>query len=136
MLVPFFLWDAGVFLDDTVLSLSGVGPHPVPITDSGLFGAAGVVLALGWVSSRTDPFPFWIIQVPLTAAVVWVFSRQLLCRRSLALVGLAYAVSAATWLHLGRISALAYFGVLLSMAVVAGGFERASAARGRSGLQD
>ncbi len=116
--VPFLIWDPKAILGDMFGSVSGWGPHPFPISD---FGFAGVLQSLGWASG----FPLWAVQIPLTAAVAASSIRHWVKDRSLLSMGMGYALTTATGLYFGRLCDPAYLGALLTMTVLAVGFDAA-----------
>ena len=128
VLLPFLAWDAPALIDDLFVWTAGLGPTPVPIVDAGPYGFAGIVLSLGWVSSPFDPFPFWVVQWPATAAVAAWGVAELRRRPSPWVFGAATTLTAGTYLYFNRFSDPAYFGALLSMAAVSAGFDRVAPA--------
>jgi len=74
---PYLLWDAGAFVDDVWDRSSGTSPTSYQIRG---WGASNFVLALGWVKSRLDYFPFWIPEIvvcaPLLAFLLWRQARH------------------------------------------------------------
>lgn len=129
---PFLIWDAPAFLTDVVGGAFGAGGQSWPILDAGLFGLGGIPLYAGWVPSEVSPFPFWVVQVPVTAVVAWVGLRRLQARRTLTAFAVGTALTIAAFHYFGRVSDPAYFGTLLSMAVVGAGFEAARHAQQES----
>jgi hypothetical protein len=109
---PFLLWDAAAFVDDTVLSLAGIGPHAFPVAARLPFGVAGLA----------PDFPWWTIQIPLAGATAFVGLRRVVRTRSLADLGLSYAAAAAVFIFFSRLAEPAYYGALVSMAASAVGF--------------
>ena len=112
---PFLLWDAAAFVDDTVLSLAGVGPHAFSVAARLPFGIAGLA----------PDFPWWTLQLPLAGATSLAGLRRVARTRSLADLGLAYAAAAAVFVFFSRLAEPAYYGALASMAATAVGFSRA-----------
>ena len=74
-IVPFLLWDAAAFVDDTYLYLSGQAASSYPISGLG-FGA--LLVALGLIRDPNSYFPFALFQavfcVPL---LIFLLRRQL-----------------------------------------------------------
>ncbi|HVE38449.1 MAG TPA: hypothetical protein VNM14_01090 [Planctomycetota bacterium] len=126
VLFPFFVWGPKDLYQDLFAALQGIGPYPYAIVSSGALGFGSVVLALGWAASPAAYFPFWIVQIPATVAVAVPSIRGLLRERSLAAMGGAFAMILGTYLYFNRCSDAAWFGALISMAVLALGYDRAA----------
>lgn len=60
ILGPYVAWDAGALIDDVWHWSAGTSETAYQIWG---WGAANLVLALGWVKSRFDYWPFWLIQL-------------------------------------------------------------------------
>ncbi len=58
--IPFLLWDAGSFYDDTVTYITGSGPNAYPIKGWG-FGT--FMLSLGVIPSPESAFPFGLFEL-------------------------------------------------------------------------
>jgi hypothetical protein len=127
VVLPFFLWSPKDFYQDLFAALQGVGPYPYAIVSSGALGFASVVLALGWAASPAAYFPFWIFQIPATIAVAVPSLRGLLRERTLTSMAGAFVMILGTYLYFNRCSDAAWFGSLLSMGVLALGYDRARA---------
>ena len=69
---PYLVWDAAAMFDDVWRWSSGTSPTAYQIWG---WGASNLILALGWVQSRFDYWPFWLPQlllgVPLMAGLLW-----------------------------------------------------------------
>jgi hypothetical protein len=127
VVLPFFLWSPKDFYQDLFAALQGVGPYPYAIVSYGALGFASVVLALGWAASPAAYFPFWIFQIPATIAVAVPSLRVLLRERTLSSMGGAFVMILGIYLYFNRCSDAAWFGALLSMGVLALGYDRARA---------
>lgn len=72
LVLPYLIWDAGAMVDDVWRWASGRGEHAYQIWG---WGASNLLLALGWVRSRFDTWPFWLPQLlvggPLLAFLLW-----------------------------------------------------------------
>lgn len=121
LIVPFVLWDAGAFWDDTITFQSGAGGELTnyPIKSLG-FGS--FVVGFHLVAHNTDAFPFasfqLILGVPLLALLLWIQQRA----QTLSRVVLNYALFLTFILffsrtfndnHLGYLVTWLIFGFLL-----------------------
>jgi len=70
LLAPFLLWNARVFVADTLLYNFASGTDAYPIQGLGL---SAILLQAGIIHGARDAFPFLLIQVPLVVAV-WVLA--------------------------------------------------------------
>jgi uncharacterized membrane protein len=74
VILPFLLWDAAAFLDDTYWYLSGQAVSSYPIRG---FGFGGLLLTLGFIRDRTIYFPFIIFQAALCLPLlIFLLRRQ------------------------------------------------------------
>ncbi|MGE5602088.1 MAG: hypothetical protein ACM30E_03495, partial [Nitrososphaerales archaeon] len=68
---PYFVWNPGAMFDDVWKWSAGTSATAYQIWG---WGASNLVLALGWVKSRFDVWPFWLpellVAVPLMAALL------------------------------------------------------------------
>lgn len=76
LLVPFLLWNARVFVADTVLFNFASGAEAYPIQGLGL---STILLQAGLIHGARDAFPFLLIQLPLVIAV-WLLAWRRLIR--------------------------------------------------------
>lgn len=77
IMAPFFLWNPGAMVDDVWRWSNGTSDTAYQIWG---WGAANLVLALGWVRSRFDYWPFWlpqlVIGLPLLLALIGRQARE------------------------------------------------------------
>ena len=74
VLLPWLLWDPWALYDDVWRWSSGQGETGYQIWG---WGASNFVLALGWVQSRFDQFPFLLAEVVVgVPALIWFLYRQ------------------------------------------------------------
>jgi hypothetical protein len=96
--LPFYLWDSRAFLGDLVGYQAGTVPESYPIKGPEAYGFAIFPLALGWVSSTRDYYPFWIHQflfgVPAMLLCLWLQNRKNTASRALMGFGILYLVIA------------------------------------------
>ena len=69
---PYFIWSPGAMFDDVWKWSAGTSETAYQIWG---WGASNLVLAFGWVKSRFDAWPFWLVELlvagPLMAALLW-----------------------------------------------------------------
>ena len=89
IIAPFFIWDPGAMVDDVWRWSNGTSDTAYQIWG---WGASNLVLALGWVRSRFDYWPFWLPQVaiglPLLLALLGRQARENTAARALWSYGL------------------------------------------------
>lgn len=74
ILLPYLIWDAPALYDDVWRWSSGRGETGYQIWG---WGASNFVLALGWVESRFDQWPFLLLQAALAGPLlIWLLWRQ------------------------------------------------------------
>jgi hypothetical protein len=115
LVLPYLIWDAGAMVDDVWRWASGRGEHAYQIWG---WGASNLLLALGWVSSRFDYWPFWLAQVivggPLLAFLLW---RQWRDNR-IAVACSGYALFLLAFFFLSRFLNENYLGYILALLVL------------------
>ena len=86
---PYLAWDPAAMFDDVWRWSSGTSPTAYQIWG---WGASNLLLALGWVQSRFDYWPFWLPQllvgIPLMAGLLWRQMRDNRLARALWSYGL------------------------------------------------
>ncbi|MFH1679579.1 MAG: hypothetical protein ABIH26_02930 [Candidatus Eisenbacteria bacterium] len=76
LVLPFLLWDAGAFLDDTWAFNVGLAEVSYPLGGTPGFGLGYLLAALGVVPSVYHYFPFAILQIPVLLPLGWVLLRR------------------------------------------------------------
>lgn len=114
--LPFLIWNAGAFIQDTILFNFGGGIETYPIQGIGL---SSWLLQTGIIHSARDAFPFLAIQIPLVLGA-WVlawrwFRRHQLPGDAILWMGVAFCV----FLFANRFSQQAY--LLLGVELVLAG---------------
>jgi hypothetical protein len=89
--LPFLVWDAGMFIRDTVVFLVGSGTDAYPING---FGLSAMLLSAGVIHGPRDAFPFALLEV-LAAGLAWLAGWRWLRRGAqvsdvLILIGLVF----------------------------------------------
>jgi hypothetical protein len=75
LILPFVLWDASAFLDDTVLYMSGSAAASYPIRG---LGVGSLLLAFGVIGDKTAYFPFSLLQLGFCLPLlIFLLRRQL-----------------------------------------------------------
>ena len=115
LVLPYLIWDAGAMVDDVWRWASGRGEHAYQIWG---WGASNLLLALGWVSSRFDYWPFWVAQIivggPLLVFLLW---RQWRDNRIAAACS-GYALFLLVFFFLSRFLNENYLGYILALLVL------------------
>jgi uncharacterized membrane protein len=119
VLLPFFAWGPGAFIDDVLLFNAGNSEQNYPLGGTPGFGAANLVLYFQLVETRNDYFPF-IIPLLMLALPLAALLLQLQKRRNSACMMLAcgtLALFAAAFLS--RLFHDNHLGLILMWAAVA-----------------
>jgi hypothetical protein len=122
---PYFLWDPRAMTDDVWRWSNGTSDTAYQIWG---WGAANLVLALGWVRSRFDYWPFWlpqlVIGLPLLLALIGRQARENTAARAFWSYGLFLLV----FFFISRFLNENYLGYLLACLVIGALAEGESAA--------
>ncbi len=91
LILPFLIWDANAFIDDAVKFQTGTLQDGTnyPINSVG-FGS--LVLGLDWAESVTDPYPFTLLQLPVTCLALLVLLRRQWLNNTLKQMVMNYAI--------------------------------------------
>ena len=73
IIAPYFFWDPGAMIDDVWRWSNGTSDTAYQIWG---WGASNLVLALGWVGSRFDSWPFWLPQWVVSVPLMLVLLRR------------------------------------------------------------
>lgn len=74
ILLPFLIWDAMAFVDDTILYIAGSCTDSFPIKG---WGFSNLLLASGIIPTPESAFPFFIFSMILgLGALIWLLRRQ------------------------------------------------------------
>jgi hypothetical protein len=74
ILIPFLVWDAAAFVDDTILYITGSGADSFPIKG---WGISSFLLVSGVIPTPESAFPFVILSLIFgAAALIWALRRQ------------------------------------------------------------
>lgn len=111
-ILPFFLWDPGAFLEDTVYYISGSSATPYPI--DGL-SFSNILLVAGLIPSRTAYFPFWILELLFGGSVLLVFLKKQLQNNTLPQAWLGYSLFLGTTAFFSRFLNPNYLGYILAL---------------------
>jgi hypothetical protein len=89
VLVPFLIWDAGSFFDDTVSYVIGTSASSFPLKGWGL---STLLLAAGVIPTAESPFPFGLLEVGLGIPVLGFLLWRQWRNNTLSNVWLGFAV--------------------------------------------
>jgi 4-amino-4-deoxy-L-arabinose transferase-like glycosyltransferase len=113
---PWLAWNPAALYDDVWRWSAGLGPTGYQIWG---WGASNFVLALGWVSSRFDYWPFTIpgtlVSVPLLGLLLWRQARA----NTMAAMLYGSVVLLLPFFYVSRFLQPNYLGYLLGLAVLA-----------------
>lgn len=101
--VPFLLWDAAAFLDDTWAFNTGLAEVSYPLGGTPGFGLGYLLAALGAVPSVYHYFPFALLQIPILLPLGWVLLRRVRADGSVAALLVSFALFLLVFLFLSRI---------------------------------
>jgi hypothetical protein len=87
--LPFLVWDAQSFLQDTLLYLVGIGPDSYPIRG---FGLSALMLAGGLLPTANAAFPFGIIEIAVGIPVLLLLLIRQQRQNTLQFVWLGFAI--------------------------------------------
>ena len=125
IIAPYFLWDPRAMTDDVWRWSNGTSDTAYQIWG---WGAANLVLALGWARSRFDYWPFWlpqlVIGLPLLLALIGRQARENTAARAFWSYGLFLLV----FFFVSRFLNENYLGYLLACLVIGALAEGQSAA--------
>lgn len=100
--LPFLLWDAPSFVDDTFGYALGGSATTHPIKGVGSWGFGTLALAYGLVSKATAPFPYSLVGLLLTLAVGTVVARRLSVRPDMPLLLMGFSLALLPFLYFSR----------------------------------
>lgn len=115
LIVPYLVWDADAFYDDVWRWSSGQGETGYQIWG---WGASNFVLALGWVESRFDQWPFWILQISLTLPILLWFIHRQQRANSLGMACWHYAILLTAFFYGSRFLNENYLGYILAFLAI------------------
>ena len=116
VILPFLIWDAVAFIDDTVLYVSGSGPGSFPMKG---WGFSTLLLAAGLIPTPESAFPFIIFELlfglPVLLLALWRQWRN----NTIQNVWLGFAVFSFTFQFFSRFFNDNYFVFVLQLLVIA-----------------
>jgi hypothetical protein len=126
---PFFIWNPGAMVDDVWRWSNGTSDTAYQIWG---WGAANLILALGWVRSRFDYWPFWlpqlVIGLPLLLALLGRQARDNTARRA----WWSYGLFLLTFFFVSRFFNENYLGYVLACLVIGALADMEAAAEDRA----
>ncbi|MGB3904601.1 MAG: hypothetical protein WBB22_06720 [Anaerolineae bacterium] len=111
LILPFLLWDAASFVDDTYLYLSGQAVSSYPIAGRG-FG--GLLLDLGLIRDKTDYFPFIFFQAAFCLPLLVFLLRTQLSANTVKRCWLGYGLLLLTFAFFFRFFSDWYLGTIVN----------------------
>lgn len=116
ILLPWLVWDASAFFDDTIGTMIGTTGYPAPIEGLGFGGA---LVSIGVLSASDPTFPFWLFQLltfgPLTLGLL---ARQWRANH-LASALSGYALALFVFTYFSRLFNDNYWGYALALMALA-----------------
>jgi hypothetical protein len=116
LLLPFLLWDASAFIQDTLLYISGSGPDSFPING---WGISALFLWLGIIPHPEAAFPFGLFELVFGLPVLFLMLRRQWQENTITNIWLGYAVFSFTFQFFSRFFHDSYFVFILQLLVIA-----------------
>ncbi len=111
VVLPFLLWDAAAFVEDTVFYLSGLATSSFPIRG---FGFGGLLLNLGLIRDRTTGFPFVVFQAAFCLPLLVILLRRQLSDNTVKRCWLGYGLLLLTFTYFSRFFHDNYLGIIVN----------------------
>jgi len=89
IMLPFILWNPVAFYQDTIAYPAGTLITSYPING---YGLSVLFYKLGLVKNLTDYLPMWVIQIPITLLLFYLFIKKQIQENSLARMIGGYAI--------------------------------------------
>jgi hypothetical protein len=115
LVLPYLVWDARALVDDLWLWSSGRGEHGYQIWG---WGGSNLLLALGWVTSRFDYWPFWLPQLLAGGPLLVLLLRRQWRDNHIATACSAYALFLLVFFFLSRFLNENYLGYILAFVAI------------------
>ena len=112
LLLPYAIWDSSALVDDVWLWSSGRGEHAYQIWG---WGASNLLLALGWVTSRFDYWPFWLPQLLVGGPLLVLLLKRQWRDNNIAAACSGYGLFLLVFLFLSRFLNENYLGYILAL---------------------
>ena len=116
ILLPFYLWSPKDFIDDIARYATGTISTNYPISGMGF---AQIVLRQGWVNSRWDYYPFWLIQCLVLFPVVVIFWKIIKMQVRPDYLIFSYAILLFIFFYFSRAFNQNYFGNIFCIIILA-----------------
>lgn len=117
--LPFVLWDAAAFFDDTVAFNTGSSLVSYPLGGTPGYGGANFVNIFALVKSRYDYFPFWIFQLLVVLPALALLLRWQRRENTAARSAAAFSLFLLVFLYCSRIFHINYLGPVFFLAALA-----------------
>jgi hypothetical protein len=99
LILPFVLWDAPAFVDDTLLYMSGQAATSYPIRG---MGVGGLLLALGVIHDKNAYFPFTLLQAATCLPLLAFLLRRQISLNTVRQCWLGYGLLLLTFTFFSR----------------------------------
>jgi hypothetical protein len=110
-IIPFIIWDASGFVEDTYSYLSGQAAASFPIRG---FGFGGLLMALGFMRDRTAYFPFIVFQAAFCIPLLVFLLRRQLSDNTVKRCWLGYGLLFLTFAFFSRFINDSYLGITVN----------------------
>jgi len=111
VILPFLVWDAAAFVDDTFLYLAGRTVSSFPIRG---FGFGELLFILGFIEDRTVYFPFIVFQAAFCVPLLVFLLRRQLSDNTVKRCWLGYGLLFLTFTFFSRFFHDSYLGIVVS----------------------
>ena len=115
-LLPFLIWDASAFVEDTLLYISGSGPNSFPING---WGFSLLMLWLGIIPHPEAAFPFVVFELIFGLPVLFLMLRRQWWENTITNMWLGFALFSFTFQFFSRFFNDSYFVFILQLLVIA-----------------
>ena len=116
LILPFLLWDAAAFIDDTILYVSGSGPGSFPMKG---WGFSTLLLAAGLIPTPESAFPFIIFELLFGLPVLLLMLGRQWRNNTIPNMWLGFAVFSFSFQFFSRFFNDNYFVFVLQLLVIA-----------------
>ncbi len=116
ILLPFLIWDARAFVDDTVLYIAGAGPDSFPIKG---WGFSTLLLAFDVIPTAESAFPFSLLEALAGIPILFWLLRRQARANNLAALWFGFALFSFVVQYFSRFFSDNYFVFILQALIIA-----------------